>query len=68
MTKEEIICKGEEMLQHTYNKTKLENISKSEIVSFAEQGLAQLDMLYYLLADADYENYSVWFDKFYSLL
>lgn len=67
MTREEIIRKGEEMLQHTYNKTKLYNISQSEIISFAERGLAQLDMLYYILNE-DFENYSKWFNIFYTLL
>ena len=66
MTREEIIRKGEDQLAYTYNNVKLENISHSEIVSFADKGLAQLDMLFYIL-DEEYENYDIWFNKFYSL-
>lgn len=66
MTREEIIRKGEEQLSYIYNNAKLENISHSEIVSFADKGLAQLDMLFYILGE-DYENYDIWFNKFYSL-
>ena len=66
MIREEIIRKGEEQLLYTYNNAKLENISHSEIVSFADKGLAQLDMLFYILGE-DYENYDMWFNKFYSL-
>ena len=72
MTREEIIARGEAQLAYTYNKTKLENISQSEIISFADKGLAQLDMLYYILGEDENEwlkvNYKYWFDKFYSLL
>lgn len=66
MTREEIIRKGEEQLSYTYGNAKLENISHSEIISFADRGLAQLDMLFYILGE-DYENYDVWFNMFYSL-
>lgn len=72
MTREEIIARGEAQLVHTYSKTKLENISQSEIISFADKGLAQLDMLYYILGEDENEwlkvDYKYWFDKFYSLL
>ena len=72
MTREEIIARGKEQLAYTYSKTKLDNISHSEIISFAEKGLAQLDMLYYILGEYENEwlkvNYKYWFDKFYSLL
>ena len=67
MDRDTIIKIGEQLLQLTYEKTKLENISHKEIISFAEKGLAQLDMLYYILNE-DFENYDMWFDTFYSLL
>ena len=70
MTREDIIQRGEEQLKYTYSKTKIEGLERSELISIAEKGLAQLDMLYYILGEDEnewvQENYRYWFDKFYN--
>lgn len=68
MTKTDIIQRGEEQLQYTYNRTQNKDLEQHEIISIAEKGLAQLDMLYYILGEDEnewvQENYRYWFDKF----
>ena len=70
MTREDIIQRGEEQLRYTFSKTKIEGLERSELISIAEKGLAQLDMLYYILGEDEnewvQENYRYWFDKFYN--
>ena len=72
MTREEIIQRGEERLQYTYNRTQNKDLERPEIISIAEKGLAQLDMLYYVLGENENEwvriNYNYWFNKFYDFL
>lgn len=72
MTREEIIQRGEEQLQYTYNRTQNKDLERPEIISIAEKGLAQLDMLYYVLGENENEwvriNYNYWFNKFYDFL
>lgn len=72
MTREEIIQRGEEQLQYTYNRTQNKDLERQEIISIAEKGLAQLDMLYYVLGENENEwvriNYNYWFNKFYDFL
>ena len=70
MTREDIIQRGEEQLKYTFSKTKIAGLERSELISIAEKGLAQLDMLYYILGEDEnewvQENYRYWFDKFYN--
>ena len=70
MTKTDIIQRGEEQLQYTYNRTQNKDLERAEVISIAEKGLAQLDMLYYILGEDEnewvQENYRYWFDKFYN--
>jgi hypothetical protein len=70
MTKTDIIQRGEEQLQYTYNRTQNKDLERPELISIAEKGLAQLDMLYYILGEDEnewvQENYRYWFDKFYN--
>ena len=72
MTKTDIIQRGEEQLKYTFSKTKIEDLERSELISIAEKGLAQLDMLYYILGETENEwvqkNYDYWFNKFYDFL
>ena len=72
MSIEDIIQRGEEQLKYTYSKTTIEGLERSELISIAEKGLAQLDMLYYVLGETENEwvqkNYDYWFNKFYDLL
>ena len=72
MTKTDIIQRGEEQLKYTYDKTTIEGLERSELISIAEKGLAQLDMLYYILGETENEwvqkNYDYWFNKFYEFL
>ena len=72
MTREEIIQRGEEHLQYTYNRIQNKDLERPEIISIAEKGLAQLEMLYYVLGENENEwvriNYNYWFNKFYDFL
>lgn len=72
MTKTDIIQRGEEQLQYTYNRTQNKDLERAEVISIAEKGLAQLDMLYYILGETENEwvqkNYDYWFNKFYEFL
>ena len=72
MTREEIIQRGEEQLQYTYNRIQNKDLERPEIISIAEKGLAQLEMLYYVLGENENEwvriNYNYWFNKFYDFL
>lgn len=64
----EDICRiGEAILQETLNKTKMVGIEKAEVISFAEKGLAQLDMLYRVTCGG-FEKYDLWYDRFYKLI
>ncbi len=63
MTREEIIKKGEEQLQYTYNQV-LKGNSKTIKKDWADGGINQLTMLSYIL-DEEYERYDEWFNKFY---
>lgn len=62
MTREEIVKKGEKQLSYTLNQALgVRNCSNKKY--YIQKGLAQLDMLFYIL-DEDWKDYSVWFDKF----
>ena len=72
MTREEIIKKGENQLEYTLNTLEfmLKNLEKGDIPAnqisiTAQRGLAQLDMLFYILdEDLEWDRYDYWFDKF----
>lgn len=63
MTREEIIQRGEKLLEYIYGQAISRYNTRIEVKDYARKGLAQLDMLFYIL-DEDWEDYSVWFDKF----
>ena len=63
MTREEIIAKGEEQLQYTYNQM-IKGNSRTITSDWANGGIDQLTMLSYIL-DEEYEKYDEWFNKFY---
>ena len=67
MLMEDICRMGEDFLQETLNKTNMVGIEKAEVISFAEKGLAQLDMLY-RVTNACFEKYDLWYDRFYKLI
>ncbi len=66
MTREEIIQKGEEQLGYI-----LKQLYKGNSTTFkkhwAETGIAQLDMLFFIL-DEEFEKYDEWFWKFENYL
>lgn len=63
MTRSEIIEKGERQLQFTADRL-LKGNSTTIKKTIADEGLAQLDMLF-LILDVNYEKYDYWFNKFY---
>lgn len=69
MLMEDISRIGECILQETLNKTKMVGIERAEAISFAEKGLAQLDMLYRVSCGGfGPEKYDLWYDRFYKIL
>lgn len=66
----EDICRiGEGILQETLNKTNMVGIEKAEVISFAEKGLAQLDMLHRVTCGGfGSEKYDLWYNRFYKLI
>ena len=69
MLMEDLCRMGEGILQETLNKTKMIGIEKAEVISFAEKGLAQLDMLYRVSCGGfGPEKYDLWYDRFYKIL
>lgn len=67
MLMEDISRIGECILQETLNKTKMVGIERAEAISFAEKGMAQLDMLY-RVSCGGFEKYDLWYDRFYKIL
>lgn len=67
MLMEDISRIGECILQETLNKTKMAGIERAEAISFAEKGMAQLDMLY-RVSCGGFEKYDLWYDRFYKIL
>ena len=67
MLMEDICRMGEDILQETLNKTNMVGIEKAEVISFAEKGMAQLDMLY-RVSCGGFEKYDLWYDRFYKIL
>ena len=62
MTREYIILKGEEQLGYVLEQVEKANANEIK-KSWANRGIAQLDMLHFIL-DEEYENYDSWFWKF----
>lgn len=69
MLMEDICRMGEAILQETLNKTNMVGIERTEVISFAENGLAQLDMLHRIACGGfGPEKYDLWYDRFYKLI
>lgn len=66
MTREEIIKKGEKLLEYTYGQAISRYSTSVEVKDYAKRGISQLDMLWYILNE-DWEDYGKWFDKFRAL-
>lgn len=66
MTREEIIKKGEKLLEYTYGQAISKYGTSVEVKDYAKRGIAQLDMLWYILNE-DWKDYGKWFDRFRAL-
>lgn len=67
MTREEIIKKGEAQLSFTFNRIERDGVVSSEANIIAWEGIAQLDMLFFIL-DEEWNGYDVWFEKFHKYI
>lgn len=66
MSREEIIAKVENQMQHTLDElNKYRN--RDNIKVLARMGIAQLDTLFVIL-DEEWEEYDEWFNKFFEYL